>query len=179
VLPNEAAKKAYIIRVAEKMNANAQNAMLKVLEEPPGHAVLILTAENPSELLPTVRSRCVELVLSPARAALPEKAEARALELLDAVAAGPLETARLTFTWDRLSRQELAELLDAAVAVCAGRLRLALTGGEAPIPAQRLAHIVASLERARVFLERSVGVGHVAGYLCAELCRRPPYRNEE
>jgi len=46
-------------------NANAANALLKTLEEAPSHAVLILTAENPEQLLPTINSRCEILRLRP------------------------------------------------------------------------------------------------------------------
>jgi len=58
VRPFEAEKKVYIIEQAEKMNASAQNCLLKVLEEPPAHAVFLLTAESVYGLLPTVVSRC-------------------------------------------------------------------------------------------------------------------------
>ena len=58
VLPNEAARKVYIFRDGEKMNPEAQNAALKLLEEPPNGAVFLLCVTNPARLLPTVRSRC-------------------------------------------------------------------------------------------------------------------------
>ena len=61
VLPNEAARKVYIVEDADKMNPAAQNAALKTLEEPPAGVIFLLCAENPGLLLPTVRSRCVEL----------------------------------------------------------------------------------------------------------------------
>ncbi|MFZ2193018.1 MAG: DNA polymerase III subunit [Candidatus Moraniibacteriota bacterium] len=47
-----------IIRSAQKMNVSAQNALLKILEEPPENSVLILVAENEKKLLPTILSRC-------------------------------------------------------------------------------------------------------------------------
>ena len=61
VLPNEAAKKVYIVKDADTMNAAAQNAFLKLLEEPPDHACFILCAANVGAFLDTVRSRCTEL----------------------------------------------------------------------------------------------------------------------
>lgn len=61
VRPNEADKKIYIIPRAMDMRVEGQNALLKVLEEPPSYGVFILLADNPEKLLPTVRSRCVEL----------------------------------------------------------------------------------------------------------------------
>ena len=169
VLPNEAERKVYIIRDAGKMNASAQNALLKVLEEPPRHAVLILTAENPSELLPTVRSRCVEWILSPGEERLDEKAEERARALLDAAAAGPLETARFSFTLDRLSRQEFAEMLEAGRTLCARELRRAMTGGGGAMTPARLQNAVRAMEKAAELLDRSVSTGHAAGCLCAAL----------
>ncbi len=47
-----------IIEGAEKMTTEAQNSLLKLLEEPPDRAVFVLVSQNPSGLLPTVRSRC-------------------------------------------------------------------------------------------------------------------------
>ena len=64
IMPNEAPGKAFIVHEAETMNPNAQNALLKLLEEPPRGVVLILSTATPAMLLPTVRSRCVELSLN-------------------------------------------------------------------------------------------------------------------
>ena len=55
--PNEADYKVYILAEAHCMNASAQNALLKILEEPPEYAVFILTAESKSAMLDTVLSR--------------------------------------------------------------------------------------------------------------------------
>jgi DNA polymerase-3 subunit delta' len=56
--PNEAAKRMVLILSADKMNIQAQNALLKVLEEPPGNTFFILAATGISSLLPTILSRC-------------------------------------------------------------------------------------------------------------------------
>lgn len=63
VQPNEADYKVYILANAHCMNPNAQNALLKILEEPPKYVVFILTTESKSALLSTVLSRsvCVSL----------------------------------------------------------------------------------------------------------------------
>ena len=68
VRPNEGEKKIYLFPRAQDMGIPGQNALLKVLEEPPGYGVFLLLTDNPEKLLPTVRSRCVELKLR----ALPE-----------------------------------------------------------------------------------------------------------
>ena len=59
--------KIYIVDEAEKMTVQAQNALLKTIEEPPSYAVLILITANPDAFLPTILSRCVQLKLKPLR----------------------------------------------------------------------------------------------------------------
>ncbi|NNG02826.1 MAG: DNA polymerase III subunit delta' [Inquilinus sp.] len=54
-----------VVDEAERMNRNSANALLKVLEEPPARAVLILVSSRPGALLPTIRSRCRRLALEP------------------------------------------------------------------------------------------------------------------
>ncbi len=65
VKPNEAAVRVVMLHDAETMNPPAQNAMLKMLEEPPGHTVFILTAPGIRNLLPTILSRCRKIHFSP------------------------------------------------------------------------------------------------------------------
>lgn len=57
--------KVYIIDEAEKMTEQAQNAMLKTIEEPPEYAVILLLTVNAKQLLPTILSRCTQLSLRP------------------------------------------------------------------------------------------------------------------
>ena len=56
--PLEASRKVYILTDVERMNAEAENCLLKTLEEPPASSVLILLTSNLRALLPTTRSRC-------------------------------------------------------------------------------------------------------------------------
>lgn len=58
ILPNECEKKVYIIKDAEKLNVQAQNALLKVLEEPPRFVCFIIECENDKKIMQTLRSRC-------------------------------------------------------------------------------------------------------------------------
>ncbi|MBQ6997795.1 MAG: DNA polymerase III subunit [Oscillospiraceae bacterium] len=74
IRPNEAAHKIYMID--QEMRTEGQNALLKVLEEPPKYGVFILITDNAESLLPTVRSRCTPLQLQP----LPEKTLLQALQ---------------------------------------------------------------------------------------------------
>lgn len=73
VRPNEAEKKIYLFPRAQDMGVPGQNALLKILEEPPAYGVFLLLADNPDKLLPTIRSRCTELSLTALPEALLEK----------------------------------------------------------------------------------------------------------
>jgi hypothetical protein len=64
-LPVEGAHRVAIVEGAHRLNEDAQNALLKTLEEPPAGASLILCADEPERLLPTVRSRVAVLRLGP------------------------------------------------------------------------------------------------------------------
>ncbi|AGT07859.1 DNA polymerase III subunit delta' [Paracoccus aminophilus] len=61
----EGGRRIAIIDAADDMNPSAANALLKILEEPPKGAVIFLISHQPARLLPTIRSRCRELRLSP------------------------------------------------------------------------------------------------------------------
>jgi len=65
IRPNEAQRKVYVLENAQSMNASAQNAMLKLLEEGPAYGAFLLLSEHPAALLETVRSRCEILTLAP------------------------------------------------------------------------------------------------------------------
>ncbi len=66
IKPYSSRYKVYIVNEAEKMTVQAQNALLKTLEEPPEYAVLLLLTANVNSLLPTILSRCVVLNMKPA-----------------------------------------------------------------------------------------------------------------
>ncbi|NLP16205.1 MAG: DNA polymerase III subunit delta' [Clostridiales bacterium] len=65
VKPYQSRYKIYIIDEADKMTENAQNALLKTIEEPPEYAIILLLACSTQSLLPTILSRCVVLDLKP------------------------------------------------------------------------------------------------------------------
>ena len=67
VKPYSSKRKIYIVDEAEKMNQQAQNALLKTIEEPPAYAVLLLLTTNADTFLPTILSRCVRLNLKAVR----------------------------------------------------------------------------------------------------------------
>ncbi len=73
IRPNEGQRKIYIF--PQELGVEGQNALLKVLEEPPSYGAFLLLTDNPEKLLPTIRSRCTELSLLP----LPSETVASAL----------------------------------------------------------------------------------------------------
>ena len=83
VKPYNGKYKIYIIPEAEKMNASAQSALLKTLEEPPSYAVFLLLTTNAAALLETIRSRCVLLNLRPVPAREVEKYLMQKLQIPD------------------------------------------------------------------------------------------------
>ena len=135
ILPGEANKKVYLLLQADDLREQAQNALLKTLEEPPEYAVFILTCRSKEKLLETVRSRCAVFVLGVQTAVFDPAVTASAGALLTAAATGSelaLLKAANDLGTDKISiRQTL---------LCAGELlRQAyiyrLTGGQNPLPA--------------------------------------------
>lgn len=73
IKPYSSPYKIYIIPDGEKMTEQAQNALLKTIEEPPEYAVFLLLTENSNMFLPTILSRCVTLQLKPVEPKLIKK----------------------------------------------------------------------------------------------------------
>ncbi len=65
IKPYSSVRKIYIVDEAEKMNAQAQNALLKTIEEPPEYAIILLLTTNADAFLPTILSRCITLNIKP------------------------------------------------------------------------------------------------------------------
>lgn len=104
--PNLGRQRVFLVREAERMNDQAQNALLKTLEEPPGDARLILVTTSAFRLLPTIRSRCQRIafnLLPPAfvreRLAALAPVDAAAARTLTELAGGRLGAA---LRWQRL-----------------------------------------------------------------------------
>jgi hypothetical protein len=170
VVPNDSAKKAYVINSADLMNRNAQNAFLQTLEEPPAHAVFILRTENPAALLPTVRSRCVELK-APSDTETPDATtEEMAGELFAAMKQGNVRLAAFMFRLEKLERDEFAGFLSAARVLAAEKLRPD-SPDAACTPRLAIARTERLLVRAGEMLDLNVSTGHISGMICANLLR--------
>lgn len=97
-------RKVVLLEPVEAMNLNAANALLKSLEEPSGDTVLLLVSHQPSRLLPTVKSRCVQQAcplpsatesLLWLRGVLADVEDAQVQDLLQLAGGSPLEAVRL------------------------------------------------------------------------------------
>ena len=167
VLPNEAAGKVYIIRDAGTMNVAAQNALLKILEEPPSFVSLILVAESEESLLETVRSRCV-LCRAGVRGEEPPPAEAAARAEAYLAAARASRSALIRFANENaeLSAAEMQEFTAAARTLLADMLCSRVPGGG--LTKREVLRLAGLMDRAEEYLRFNVGVKHVLGMLSAE-----------
>jgi len=166
IRPNEGERKVYLLEGAEQMNASAQNAMLKLLEEGPRYAAFLLIAENSGALLETVRSRCEELALLPAGPSEDEAGSAEQSALVARMAdalerAGELELLEesIAFTGKR-SREELFDLLDALEVELGDRV--ARSGNR-----RRILRAVELVKQLRGAARLNVNGGQLSGWLCA------------
>ncbi len=162
VTPNEAARSVAILPDADAMNENAQNALLKVLEEPPGYKIFLLLCGNAEKLLPTVRSRCALYALTPEEPEESGEARARAEALWSALQkGGDRAVLEAVYPWEKLDRTALAETLDAS------RRLAARASGE--ISPERFGRLTEALDRADRALAANVSAGHVTGLILAGL----------
>jgi DNA polymerase-3 subunit delta' len=90
--PAEGGWRVVVVDGAEELNQASANALLKILEEPPPRAILLLVCSAPGRLLPTIRSRCRRLRLSPLADADMEQLLTRYLPQLDQDERGRLIT---------------------------------------------------------------------------------------
>lgn len=167
ILPNEARRKVYIVTDAGTMNPSAQNALLKLLEEPPDFVSFILVADSAAQLLETVRSRCVTINLKAADTE--PTAESRLLaEKYLAAAAKKNAVGLLSFcnVSSELSAGDTADFVRAVrillTDMLAGRLP------ELGLPRGELMRLVKLMERAQEYLRFNVSVKHIFGMLSVD-----------
>ncbi len=111
-------RRVFIVRDAERMNEEAQNALLKTLEEPPGAATLMLVTSAADRLLPTIRSRCQRIGFDPLpRAFVAERLAAMNVKAADARFLADLSDGRLgaALKWDRINLLETRDAVRAAL----------------------------------------------------------------
>ena len=168
--PNEAARKVYVISPADRMNQQAQNALLKALEDPPGHACFILCAAAPDALLSTVRSRCVRAEMEAERDARQEGISELARAYLEAAASGDVcQVALACMSRAGLSREDTEAFADEVKsAICdilCGR------AGDMGLDRARLKKLDALMDKTADYLRHNVQPKQIFGMLAAETLR--------
>jgi DNA polymerase-3 subunit delta' len=146
-----------VVDGAEDLNRNAANALLKLLEEPPKQAILLLVSHAPGRLLPTIRSRCRTLNLSPL-------AEADVAELLAAQAPGLSDADRSRIS--RLAEGSIGRALTLAAedgVAMAALVDEALAAPVKPARAQAMADAAARSEDGYVVFISLLRTGLAAG----------------
>ena len=166
IAPNEAIRKVYVIREAERMNTGAQNALLKALEEPPGHACFLLCAAAADALLPTVRSRCARVDEADRPSEL-RPLSPLAGEYIELSARGtPADMTRFCLLRAKLSREEtsalLEEITDALSDILCGRR---LNPG---LSAEQILRSSTVFSRADEMLRRNISPKQVFGLLAVQ-----------
>ena len=183
IRPNEGRRKVYLFPDCALLTEQDQNVLLKIVEEGPPYAAFLFCAENPSQVLQTLRSRCVEVKLRPGTEEDGEPSEA-AEALCRAIGSrrrGAVAELAVRLEKKKLDREALAAMLERSRASFAAAL-LSLYGrqpGEmdreiAPFLAKNLTktQIMSTIELLQKYhgeCAYNVGPGHVLGALAAEL----------
>ncbi|MCI8809467.1 MAG: DNA polymerase III subunit [Oscillibacter sp.] len=186
VQPNEGRRKVYLFPDCTLLTEQDQNVLLKLVEEGPPYAAFLFCAENPAVVLQTLRSRCVELKLRPARTELADVTEdTEALCRAAVRRRGAAAEVAVRLERRKINREELATLLDrcreafaAALLLQYGREPEASNREIAPFLAKNLtnAQIMRTIELLKKYHDEcayNVGTGHVLGALAAELEDEP------
>ena len=183
IRPNEGRRKVYLFPDCALLTEQDQNVLLKIVEEGPPYAAFLFCAENPSQVLQTLRSRCVEVKLRPGSEEDGEPSEA-AEALCRAIGSrrrGAVAELAVRLEKKKLDREALSAMLEQSRASFAAAL-LSLYGrqpGEmdreiAPFLAKNLTktQIMSTIELLQKYhgeCAYNVGPGHVLGALAAEL----------
>ena len=183
IRPNEGRRKVYIFPDCALLTEQDQNVLLKIVEEGPPYAAFLFCAENPSQVLQTLRSRCVEVKLQPGTEEDGEPSEA-AEALCRAIGScrrGAVAELAVRLEKKKLDREALSAMLERSRASFAAAL-LSLYGrqpGEmdreiGPFLAKNLTktQIMSTIELLQKYhgeCAYNVGPGHVLGALAAEL----------
>lgn len=167
VLPNEADAKVYIIDEAETMNERAQNAALKILEEPPRGVHFILCTDNPEKLLVTVRSRCTELHRNGNEVAFTSEARKEAAEFIRCVGSGSAsKLLTLCMGSESADNAHTAEFLEATKAQLIGILKGSEVGST--LSGRRCMELISLCDHCLELLKVNTGTKHIYGLLAVK-----------
>ncbi len=162
VRPNEAERKVYILIDAQRMNLSGTNALLKVLEEPPGGVAFILTSSAPDLLPHTLRSRCERLALEPVGQTVRSGETAQKVwKMIQQRSEADL--AAFAVANEKMSREDMCSLFDELRALA---VKTAAKGIAAISPV-RCIDLAGKFEHARQWCESNIGAGHLLAWMAA------------
>lgn len=182
IQPNEGAAKVFIFPDCRRLTVQDQNVLLKLVEEGPAYAAFLFCAESAGMLLPTVRSRCVELSVRPTaqeEGELLPQTQALLQAMADGETDGVVRTL-VSFESGKLTREKLQQVLQSSRVVVQQALRLRCGVEPEPVYAalagslsrrfrkRQLMELCEMLGRFAQECEWNVAVGQVLGAIAAE-----------
>ncbi len=184
IRPNEGRRKVYLFPDCGLLTEQDQNVLLKTVEEGPPYAAFLFCAENPSQVLQTLRSRCVELKLHPAIGEEDGEPSEAAQALCRAIGSrrrGAVAEAAVRLERKKMDRDALGAMLERSRQSFAAALLLLYGRPAEPMEEETAAFLAKNLTKNQIMftielLQKyhgecayNVGVGHVLGALAAEL----------
>ena len=184
ILPNDGEKKVYVINDADKMTQEAQDALLKILEEPPRFTTFILICYNHNSLLTTVLSRVTHLKLQEKNDGISVDSEVKsaACEIVSAIGErSELSILKAFIALEKKKRDEMSEIINYTVLllrdcaiILAGNADLmcdekicAEVSGKVNLG--EILKIIDVLTDARAQIMRNVGVAHIVAKCAVQI----------
>ena len=184
ILPNDGEKKVYVINDADKMTQEAQDALLKILEEPPRFTTFVLLCYNHNSLLNTVLSRVTHLKLQEKNdcAAADEEVKASAVGILSAIGErSEIAILKAFIACEKKRRDEMVDIINYLIMLnrdCAIKLsgNAEMMCGEKiceevskHLQISEILKIIDVLTDARAQISRNVGVAHVVAKCAVQI----------
>lgn len=179
IIPNEGLRKVYVFEDCSRLDGRAQNILLKVVEEGPPYAAFLFLGESASAMLPTLRSRCVELRVPTVAVFAPPSPLAEEFCRLAGEDKRQLIAFLLGLSAGKMKREELMVLLEETRGLLIRALLLKAGKGAETAPAcvriaakrgeKILMKMTVLLRQRREDCDYNAAVGLVLGSLAAEL----------
>ncbi len=183
LLPNDGEKKVYIIDDADKMTQEAQDALLKILEEPPRFTTFILLCYNHNSLLTTVMSRVTHLKLqSIAEETVEPEIASPARSIAEAISTrNELEILKALISCEKKKRDEMSGILSHLILILRDGAIISAGGGELlsgeecghsvgkALSVNEILKITDAISDARTLISRNVGVAHIVAKCAVEI----------
>ena len=177
IYPNDGEQKVYIFADCAQLNERDQNVLLKIVEEGPAYAAFIFCTESTAALLPTIRSRCVELKLRQEDETQENELAAEFCKVLSSGELLPVASFLVALENRRLKREQVQQLLQDCWRMAARAMVLQSGIGTDDGPAgllsrrlnrRQLQHLTDLLKKYSMECYYNVGAAHVLGAICAE-----------